>query len=113
MCLAAVVNVPAAARSAPMLQLNCSWSLHTAVWRCLHHVTYQSKEQRTAFAENEELLRAAAEALNLPVLGAEGSTKGKVCPYKPSILWALYNSVRCAEVIRDLVWGCSGLTRVC
>lgn len=31
-------------------KLSCSWGLHTALWRLLHPLTYNNKEQRAVFA---------------------------------------------------------------
>ena len=53
-------------------QLSCSWGLHTALWRLLHPLTYNNKEQRAVFAANREYIATAAAALSLPNSGARG-----------------------------------------
>lgn len=50
-------------------KLSCSWGLHTALWRLLHPLTYNNKEQRAVFAANAEYIRVAAAALSLPNSG--------------------------------------------
>lgn len=44
--------------------------LHTALWRLLHPLTYNNKEQRAVFAANRDYIRTAAAALSLPNSGA-------------------------------------------
>jgi hypothetical protein len=51
-------------------KLSCSWGLHTALWRLLHPLTYNNKEQRAVFAANAGYIRVAAAALSLPNSGA-------------------------------------------
>ena len=53
----------------PLLQLSCSWGLHTALWRLLHPLTYNNKEQRAVFAGNGDYVKTAAAALSLPNSG--------------------------------------------
>ncbi len=47
-----------------------SRGLHTALWRLLHPLTYNNKEQRAVFAANRDYIRTAAAALSLPNSGA-------------------------------------------
>lgn len=51
-------------------KLSCSWGLHTALWRLLHPLTYNNKEQRAVFAANADYVCIAAAALSLPNSGA-------------------------------------------
>lgn len=54
-------------------KLSCSWGLHTALWRLLHPLTYNNKEQRAVFAANELYIRLAAAALSLPNSGQDSA----------------------------------------
>lgn len=58
-------------------KLGCSWGLHTALWRLLHPLTYNNKEQRAVFAAAGEYIATAAAALALPNSG-EGGGAGSV-----------------------------------
>lgn len=54
--------------------------LHTALWRLLHPLTYNNKEQRAVFAANRDYIRTAAAALSLPNSGAcSGAGAGTLC----------------------------------
>lgn len=72
-------------------KLSCSWGLHTALWRLLHPLTYNNKDQRAVFAANAEYIRVAAAALTLPN-SDEALTKGRVCAFKPTVMYILYNA---------------------
>ncbi|KAI7840530.1 hypothetical protein COHA_005686, partial [Chlorella ohadii] len=81
-------------------KLSCSWGLHTALWRLLHPLTYNNKEQRAVFAANRDYIRTAAAALSLPN-SDEALTKGRVCAFKPTVMYILYNAAIIDDACRQ------------